>query len=212
MPSITRRRALSGAAALLTGFAGCSGESSSSSSYPPESTDNVELNPESYTLRNSEVAPTVWTGERATAREDEERVHHRHHLFVTNADEAGAVGFADIDGAADARAFLDATDYDAATVYVEQQQVGACFASDLCSIQWSEDDIETNYSRRYRDVDVSCETDDDDVLAVLVRIPEVFDPSDINGYGSSRGSGTCERQNERIRRHRNASDDSGGSR
>ncbi|AXG08566.1 hypothetical protein [Haloplanus rubicundus] len=212
MPSITRRRALSGAVALLTGFAGCSGESSSSSSYPPDPTGNIELNPESYTLRNSERAPTVWTGERPTPHEDEERVHRRHHLFVTSADEAAAVAFADVDGAADAREFLETTDYDAATVYVEQQQVGACFASDLCSVQWSDSDIQTNYARRYRDADVRCETDDEDVLAVLIRIPEAFDPSDVSSYGSSRGSGTCERENERIRRRRNASDDAGGAR
>jgi len=212
MPSITRRRALAGAAGLLAGFAGCSGESSSSSSYPPETIGNVELNPESYSLRNPERAPTVWSGERPTPREDEERVHRRHHLFVTNADEAAAVAFADVDGAADARAFLHATDYDAATVYVEQWTIGACFAPDLCSIQWSESDVRTDYTRRYRDADVRCEADDEDVLAVLIRIPTAFDPSGVNSYGSSRGSGTCERENERIRRRRNASDDSGDAR
>ena len=212
MPSITRRRALSGAVAMLAGVAGCSGESSSSSSYPPDATGNIELNPESYTLRNPERAPTVWTGERPTPREDEERVHRRHHLFVTNADEAAAVAVADVDGAADAREFLETTDYDAATVYVEQWTIGACFAPDLCSIQWSESDVQTNYSRRYRDADVRCEADDEDVLVTLIRIPEAFDPSDVNGYGSSHGSGTCERENERIRRRRNASERGGGSR
>jgi len=212
MPSITRRRALSGAAALLTGFAGCSGESSSSSSYPPEEIGNVELNPESYTLRNPERAPTVWTGERPTSRDDEERPHRRHHLFVTGSDDAAGVSFADVDGADGARDFLDATDYDAATVYIEQWTIEECFTPDLCSVRWSEDDIDTSYTRRYRDADVACAADAEDVVVTIIRIPEAFDPSDINGYGSSRGSGTCERENERIRRRRNASDDSGGSR
>jgi hypothetical protein len=213
MPSITRRRTLAGAVVLLTGFAGCSGESSSSSSYPPEAAGNVELNPDSYTLRNPDREPTIWSGERPTPREGNDRVHRRHHLFVTNTEEANAVAFADVEGAADAREFLDATDYDAATVYVEQQQVGACFESNLCSIQWSESDVRTSYSRRYRDADVRCETDNEDVLAILIRIPEAFDPSEVNSYGSSRGSGTCERENERLRRRRNETDGSGeGSR
>jgi hypothetical protein len=205
MPSITRRRALSGAAALLTGFAGCSGESSSSSSYPPEDVDNVAVDPESYSLRNPNDEPTVWTGKRPTPREDERRTHYRHHTFVTSLDEAAGVSFADVPGVDEARAFLDETDYDAATVYVEQWRVQECFAPELCYVQWSESDVETSYTRRYRDADVACETDAEDAIATLIRIPEAFDPSDINGYGSSYGSGTCEQRNERIRRRRNES-------
>jgi len=206
MPSVTRRRALQGAAALVAGFAGCSGESSSSSSYPPDPSGNVELNPESYSLRNPEAGPTVWTGDRPTPADDEDRPHRRHHLFVTTADEATRVGFADVDGADTARDFLDATDYDAATVYAEQWTIEECFAPDLCSVQWSESDVQTNYSRRYRDADVACEAGAKDAVATLVRIPEAFDTSDVSSYGSSHGSGTCERENERIRQRRNETD------
>ena len=205
MPSITRRRALSGAAALLTGFAGCSGESSSSSSYPPENIENVAVDPESYSLRNPNDGPTVWTGERPTPREDEERSHYRHHTFVTSADDAAGVSVADVPGADEARAFLDETAYDAATVYVEQWRVRECFAPELCHVRWSETDVDTSYSRRYRDADVACETEAEDTIATLIRIPAAFDPSEVNSYGSSYGSGTCEERNERIRRRRNES-------
>lgn len=210
MPSITRRRALSGAAALLTGFAGCSGEGSSGSSHPPEDIENVAIDPESYSLRAPGREPAFWTGERPTAGDDEERWRRRHHAFVTGPDDAAGVSFADVTGADEARAFLDGTDYDAATVYIEQMSIEECFAQDLCYVEWSETDIGTDYTRRYRDADVACETDARDVVATLIRIPEAFDPGDINSYGSSRGSGTCERTNERIRRRRNASDGSGG--
>jgi hypothetical protein len=210
MPSITRRRALHGAVALLAGFAGCSGESSSSSSYPPDPSGNIELDPESYSLRNPDPAPTVWTGERPTPEADAERPHRRHHLFVTGPDDAAGVSFAAVDGADGAREFLDATDYDAATIYAEQWTVEECFTPDLCSIQWSEDDVQTNYSRRYRDADVPCEAEAEDVVVTLIRIPEAFDPGDVNGYGSSYGSTSCERENRRIRRRRNETDASGG--
>lgn len=205
MPSITRRRALHGAAALLTGFAGCSGESSSSSSYPPEAVGNVAVDPESYSLRNPADEPTVWTGERPTPREGEERSHYRHHTFVTSPDDAADIAFAAVPGADEARTFLDDTDYDAATVYVEQWRVQECFAPELCYVQWSENDIDTSYTRRYRDVDVACEADAEDTIATLIRIPAAIDPGEINGYGSSYGSGTCERRNEMIRRRRNES-------
>jgi len=205
MPSITRRRALYGAVALVTSFAGCSGETSSGSSYPPEDVDNVAIDPESYSLRNPRSEPTVWSGERPTPGEDGTN-HYWNHMFVTGPDDAANVSFADVPGADEARNFLDATDYDTTTVYVEQSAVQECFAPELCYVEWSETEIETSYTRRYRDVDVACETDVEDVVATLVRIPAVIDPSDINGYGSSHGSRTCARRNERIRQRRNASD------
>jgi hypothetical protein len=205
MPSITRGRALSGAAALLAGLAGCSGESSSSSSYPPAEVGDLEPNSEPYSLRNPDVEPTVWTGERPTPGGGEERTHRRHHLFVTGADDASAVAFADVAGAGEARTFLDATDYDAATVYLEQRTVRACFAPELCHVRWSESDIDTSYARRYRDADVACETGAEDTVVTLIRIHERLDPSEVNGYGSN-GSGTCERRNERIRRRANGSE------
>lgn len=209
MPSSTRRRALHGAVALFAGFAGCSGETSTESSYPTEDVDNVAIDPESYSLRNSRLEPVVWSGERPTP--EDEGTHFWTHAFVTDADDAASVSIADVPGAAEARDFLDATDYDAATVYVEQSTVRECFAPELCHVQWSETEVETSYTRRYRDADVACETDAEDVVATLIRIPAAFDPSDVNSYGSSHGSGTCDRRNERIRRRRNASGQ-GGSR
>lgn len=207
MPSTTRRRALHGAAALLAGFAGCSGETSSSSSHPPEDVENVAFDPESYSLRNPSPEPTVWTDERPTAA-DEERGHHWNHVFVTDADDAASVSFADVPGADEARAFLAATDYDAATVYVEQRTVQECFAAELCHVRWSETDVHTSYARYYRDADVACERDAEDAIATLVRIPATVDPSEVNSYGSSYGSGPCERRNERIRRRHNGSEGS----
>ena len=98
MPSITRRRALYGAVALVTSFAGCSGETSSGSSYPPEDVDNVAIDPESYSLRNPRSEPTVWSGERPTPGEDGTN-HYWNHVFVTGPDDAAGVSFADVEGA-----------------------------------------------------------------------------------------------------------------
>jgi len=214
MPSPTRRRALHGVAAALAGvaLAGCSGESSSTSSHPPDATGTVAFDPDSYSLRNDGREPILWSGERPTtepdATEDEERVRPwDHHHFVADADDAAAVSIADVDGAAGARAFLDSTDYDAATVYVERVGIRECFAQDLCRVRWSETEIDTDYTRYHRDADVACETDERDVLVTLIRVPEDFDPIDVHSFGSSRGSGTCERSNEHFRRRRNGTED-----
>jgi hypothetical protein len=190
---------------MLAGGAGCSGESSSGSNYPPEKVGAVEATPESYSLRNPSADPVVWTGERPTPREDEDRRYYRHHTFVTGPDDAAGLSVADVPGVDEARVFLDGTDYDAATVYVERRTVQRCFTLELCHVRWTEDDIDTSYSRRYRDADVACETDAEDTIATLIRIPEAFDPSGISGYGSSYGSGTCEERNARLRRRQNES-------
>jgi hypothetical protein len=209
MPALTRRRALHAATAIVAGFAGCSGESSSSSSYPSEAIGSLAVDPESYSLRNPDSDTVFWSGERPTTTGDDEGLHHESHRFVATPEDAASVSFADVPGADEARAFLEATDYDAETVYAEQWFVGECYAQELCYVQWSETEIETSYSRRYRDADVRCETDARDVVATLIRLPEPFDPSEVHGYGSSRGSSTCEERNERIQRRQDASDDGG---
>ncbi|GAB3320962.1 hypothetical protein EI982_13770 [Haloplanus rallus] len=215
MPSTTRRRTLHGVATLLAGvgLAGCSGESSSTSTHPAEATGNVAFDPESYSLRNADLEPILWSGDRPTTEpgtDDDARIRHlADHRFVADADDAAAVSIADVDGAAGAREFLDSTDYDAATVYVEQIGIRECFTQELCHVRWSETEVDTDYARHYRDADVACETDARDVLVTLIRIPEAFDPGGVNSYGSSRGSGTCERSNEHLRRRRNRSDDGG---
>jgi len=213
MPSTTRRRTLQRVATLLAGvgLAGCSGESSST--YPPETTDNVAFDPESHSLRSSDPGPILWAGDRPTTEpgtgDDARRRHWTTRRFVADADDAAAISIADVDGAADAREFLDATDYDAATVYIDQAGIRECFTQDLCHVRWSETEVDTDYARYYRDADVACETDARDVLVTLIRIPEALDPDDVSSYGSSRGSGTCERSNEHLRRRRNRSDDGG---
>jgi hypothetical protein len=202
MPSPTRRDALHAAAALLTGAAGCTGESSSSSSYPTDSTGNLAFDPESYRLRNPDPTPAVWTGERPTQTDEERHLHADSHFFLTGPESADGVGFADVDGADAARDFLESTDYDSTTVYVEQASIRECYTTTLCHVEWSTTEIETSYARAYRDVDVACEADARDMVATLIRIPEAFDPSEVNGYGRGTGSASCERHNEHVRTER----------
>jgi hypothetical protein len=215
MPSTTRRRALHGVATLLAGvgLAGCSGESSSTSTHPAEAPGNVAFDPESYSLRSPDPEPILWSGERPTTAADAEDWVRPwgHHLFVADADDAAAVTVADVEGAEGAREFLDSTDYNAATVYVERVAIRECFTQELCHVRWAETEIDTSYARHYRDADVACETDARDTFVTLIRIPADFDPSDVNGYGSSRGSGSCERRNDHLRRRRNETE-GGGSR
>lgn len=190
MPAPTRRRALHGAAALLAGLAGCFDESSSTGTRATRRSGDVAYDPESFALRNPSPGPTVWTGQRPTAEPGDDRVYFPGHLFVAGPDDLADVSVADVPGAADARAFLEATDYDAATVYVDQSFVGECYEPELCHVRWSETEIRTSYARRYRDVDVACEADAEDFVTNLIRIPVALDPDKVRSYSSS-GGGRC---------------------
>lgn len=193
MVPITRRAALRGAAALLPVVAGCN-DADTHRSTPTEGRrgpENVVIDPEHLTLRLPGASPAVRTATDDTATTEEEERHTHVHRLVADAETAGRLEFDDRVDAAAAREFLDATDYDAETVYVEQTGVGECYRLELCYVGWSAEEVRTAYGRRLRDVSVSCEADDRDTVATLIRIPAAIDPDGVTGYGSSGSSGGC---------------------
>lgn len=220
--SCTRRQALQGAAVLLTGLAGCSGSSSSSgSSSAPETAENVETEPAHYMLRSQDDTPPVRMlpeetrgDETATTANARRRLPDRG--LVATRETADRITFADIDGAEEARSFVEGTDFDRETLLLEPDRIGECFKLDLCYITWSATEYHTYYARLYRDVEVACEADARVWAVNLIRIPDTLDPDEVTGSGSGMASGTCypwERRLERRvepnassrkRRHRDA--------
>lgn len=197
MGPCTRRRALHGAVALLTGFAGCSGSASSSghigsptATVPPESTRATQL-PEHYIFRGTTSEPVVRTpsddSNDETAERSEDRWRHR---LVASTETAESLTLPDVDGSKRARAFLRETDFQTETIYVEERVVGECWRVGLCGVQWESDRIETSYSRRLRPADVACSADKEVSVAMLIRIPERLDPDEVSRFSS--GSGRCE--------------------
>lgn len=194
MSPLTRRRALHGVAGVLACLAGCSAENSGIGASGRESTrdPNAETvtDPDAASLRVTGERPVVWR-EEETADESDRRDRFSHE-FLADARAARSLSFAtDADGVDEVRSFLDSTDYDAETVYVEQTTVGECFRRELCSVRWTDTEIQTSYARRFRDADVACETDAKDTVAWFVRIPDAVDPDAIDGYGSRYGSDGC---------------------
>lgn len=101
------------------------------------------------------------------------------------------MSFAAVDGADAARAFVADTDFDSAVVYVESEPVEECFRRELCYVAWTDDEIDTDYVRRYRAPEVDCETDTVDATATLLRLPETLDPDEVSGYGTGLGTSEC---------------------
>lgn len=197
----TRRQTLHGAAALLAAFAGCSGESSHSSSHGPGREDypeNVELDPETYSLRNPTGGPAVRRRPETTSedddragRDEDERRRVHDYWFVASTADAKDLVYADVDGAAEARRFVEGTDFDSETIFVYQQTVGECYRLELCYVGWSADEIDTRFGRLYRDAHVACEVENEDAVATMIRIPEAIDPNDVRGFSFGGSSGGC---------------------
>lgn len=188
MVPLTRRRALQ-SVALAVGLGGCnglSGSASHSESVPPRTAENVAVDPPTVSLRNPTGDPVF----RVESSADEEQEPRPEYGFVTDAESAATLAFADsVDGVDDARAFLDATDYASETVYYVQQSIGECYWLECCYATWSETDVDVQFSRRLRDADVSCDADAEDGQATFVRLPEALDTDGINSYGMGVGRG-----------------------
>ncbi|SFG91287.1 hypothetical protein SAMN04488063_3266 [Halopelagius inordinatus] len=200
MCPLTRRRALRGVVGSLAFLAGCSGEDSNggASAWPTTSRPNAETvtDPDAAVVRLSGEESAVWR--EAEGTDENPRRTRLGNEFLTDARAADSLSFAaDAENVAEARSFLDSTDYDAETVYVEQTAVGECFRRELCSVRWTDTEIRTRYARRFRDVDASCETDARDTVAWFIRVPDTIDPDAIDGYGSRYGSDGCRPPGER---------------
>lgn len=196
----TRRRVLHGAVVLLTGLAGCgrttNGETTATRSVPPERQDTGSV-PEHRALRSSSERAPVWfapenaatASNDATGTDTPERRDDRG--FVADAETARRLRFADVDGADEAERFVTETDFRSETVYVESRPARECFTLELCSVDWSETSVHTQYGSYYRDVDVSCRAEASDAVSTLIRIPEALDPSAVRSHGSGWSSNGC---------------------
>jgi len=201
----TRRRLLAATASLFCGtaLAGCGGSSSASGSAREgpnaEPPDDALVDPPHVTLRSGDLQPLVRSGtptetadaDASAAGSREPEIDSWAHHLVASDEAAAALTVADVDGADEAREFLDATDFGSETVYVERHLVGECYLQELCWVRWTDSAIETDYARVLRDADVACEADARDVVTKLIRLPAALDPDSVSSYSSGSGGGRC---------------------
>ncbi|KTG11538.1 hypothetical protein AUR64_03290 [Haloprofundus marisrubri] len=141
-------------------------------------------------LRNPDVAPAlIESGPETT--DGQPANDSWAPILVTDTETAASLEFAAVEGVERAEQFLEETDFDSETLYVEQHPIRECYEQQLCWVRWTESSIETAYSRGYRDADIACETDAYDVVAQLVRLPVVFDVDELRSHGSRTQSGPC---------------------
>lgn len=204
MVPYTRRRTLQGAAALLTGLAGCGGSTSGSSrsnEMGPE--DNVDLDPPNVALRHHRNEPPIWIDDtrdsdtESTTEQPWRRGTTRG--LIASRETAQQLTIADIEGREEVLQFLEHTDFTQATLVLDATRVDECYHRDLCYVTWSATRYHTYYARHYREASVACSTDAHDGIAHLIRIPDTLDPDEVTGSGTGTTSGSCHEMIDRRR-------------
>lgn len=217
MPPLTRRRALQGAAGLLAALAGCPDRTSDSSPTPTVPADRPRAggltDPAHVVLRHSE-GPAAWfadpdRGQDPTAVESEngrtrgliasDAVAETLSVAEGASADATATETAPGDGVAAASDLVAGTDFDSETLFLDQRRVGECYRLELCYVDWTPTEFETQYGRILRDHDVACSADAADSVAVLIRVPAALDPDERASYSSGVHSGSCDRIPEERR-------------
>ncbi|QIO22260.1 hypothetical protein [Haloarcula sp. JP-L23] len=199
----TRRRVLHGAAGLASALAGCGGlldgtvESTRETPTAGETTyAGSESAPETLGLRADVDRPPVWLSDADGddgGRPTESEYSSRHtSALVDSPERAERVSVADVPGTDRVGSFLGETDYDSESVYIETHQVEDCFRLELCHVAWNPDEVRTDYALSSRPYDEPCRADEKVYAVRFIRIPAPLDDDEVNGHGSSIGTGSCD--------------------
>ncbi|MDS0222720.1 hypothetical protein NDI54_15345 [Haloarcula sp. S1AR25-5A] len=196
----TRRALLYGACGLATTIAGCSGlfESSTESTRTAAGDDGstapvtgTETDPAAIVTRADTDRQPVWV-------EDDGRPTESHYSdrleseVIDSASKADRITVTDDVDRSPIDAFLNETDFETETVYLQRVLVEECFRLTLCQISWTTDQISTDYGRVTRPYTDLC-TDGNTVYAVwFIRIPEPINADEISSYSSSISGSACD--------------------
>jgi len=211
----TRRGVLLGAAGLLAGLAGCNEDTGDDGTpaqrsptdlgEPRDPGEDSTRDPEQYALRGDDGGGTIaWFAEDAESSEGgsvdsdtttESRTipprDRRDEGLITDEATAATLSFSEVEGAEDARAFVEATDFDSESIYLHQTPIGDCYRLKLCSVSWGGEEVSLWYVSVLYDYDVACSSDERDTVATFVRIPAALDSDQPVDVERSNRGGQC---------------------
>lgn len=207
MVPLQRRAVLLGAAGLISALAGCNGfgggssESSRTASPPGErvnggpmsgSTSNAPI----HGLRIDSDRPPVWFDDPDDPNDGRRTPRPGNRILdatvIDSATRGGYIAVADRLDRGPITEFLDATDFDRETVYLQRLLVRDCFEVELCQVWWSPTRIRTDYSTLLRPHDERCAVDEHVYEIRFIRLPAALEASRVNSFASSIGTGTCD--------------------
>jgi hypothetical protein len=193
--------ALAGAAAALAGCSGfgeAGGESSATPAADRGSTGDgpghgSTGDPESLLVRTPTEQPPLWLSDDQNEGRPtpDERRHYHDSEVIDTVSLANNLELAETVDEGRVNEFLDGTDFQTETLYLETVQVEACFELMLCRIAWGPRKVSTDYGRRTLPWDEPCGADERVFEARLIRIPDSIAADDVNSFSSSVGGSPC---------------------
>lgn len=188
MPDWSRRRALQAAAATgAFALAGCSGESSRSTSVPPARGDPIPASDlEVRFVRDTDGEPLFGVDDEFDGEDGDDTPTDAgpgtaaEHL--TDVEDRERVRFRSTPAAAELREFVEGTDLESGSVYLLQRPVGECYEARLVGVYREDDGVDADFCRALRPADVDCSADARDTLGVGVRLP--FPGDSFSGLGT----------------------------
>ncbi|WP_137684714.1 hypothetical protein [Haloarcula mannanilytica] len=155
---------------------------------PPET--GTETDPAAVVTRVDTDRLPVWMdGSRPTEDRNSPRLESE---VIDSASKAARITVADDVDRSPIDSFLDATDFETETVYLQSVLVEECFRLTLCQISWMTDNISTDYGRVTRPYTDPCTAGNELYAVWFIRIPEPINADDISSYSSSIGGSACE--------------------
>jgi len=199
----TRRALLHSACGLATMLAGCNGmfEGSDVSTRTVSENDDSAApgagtvsDPEAVVSRVDTDRRPVWLDD-GDGRPTESR-HSRRLVseIIDTASKADQITLAEEMDRSTIDSFLDETDFETETVYLQSAIVEECFRLTLCQISWTTDKISTDYGRVSRPYDEPCTAGNEVYSVWFIRIPDTLNAEDFSSYSSSIGGSGCEGQ------------------
>lgn len=207
MVSATRRSLLhtaSGLAALLTGCTGLF-EGRTESTRTASERDGSGApgasgasDPETVVARVDTDRRPVWISDDGSRPTPDPHTRRLVSEVIDSGSKANRIAVAaDVDRAA-IDTFLEETDFESETIYLQSVIVEECFRLELCQIHWGADSISTDYGRRSRPFDDPCEADNELYSVWFIRIPQAIDADDVSSYSSSVGGSPCDNRQSRT--------------
>ncbi|GGM60328.1 hypothetical protein GCM10009017_08100 [Halarchaeum rubridurum] len=135
------------------------------------------------------IRPPDFERERADGSARERLSFGAGYAVVDSRSAAARLDADDEDGAV--AAFVDATEFERETLFLQTRLVAACYRLRLCHVSWGPDEIETEYVRRLRPYDERCASDAQVFESRLIRLPVALDGDAINSFATGVGTGGC---------------------
>ena len=182
MPTWSRRDLLrSAAAAGAIGLTGCSGSTSHADAVPRERGESVT----DFEVRF--IRDTAGSSVLSTSDAPDPDIGG--FAYVTDPRDLEDLTFHESEAGSELRAFVEATDLEAESVFLVERAVGECYRVALVGVTREPDGVHADFCQSLRPADVECGAGTEDAVAIGLRLP--FPGDDFNSRGTG-WSSECE--------------------